>query len=203
MTGIYKITSPLGKIYIGQSRDIQLRMKVYGRASCFRQCKLYGSIVKYGWINHSIEIAHELPADVEDTILDNYEKLYWQLYLDAGREMLNIKEPGSNGRFSEETKNLISEANSKKVFQYSKDGVFINEWKSAVEAANYLKISPSPISSCVLEDGRSKTCGGFVWKRYKADKIEPPKRKKPKSSIRKRRSDLGVKRGKKLIIQQS
>ena len=46
--GIYKITSPSGKIYIGQSKDINLRIIYYKNARCKCQQKLYYSILKYG-----------------------------------------------------------------------------------------------------------------------------------------------------------
>lgn len=48
--GIYKITSPSGKIYIGQSRDLDKRLKSYkcGSSKTKGQPKLYNSFEKYG-----------------------------------------------------------------------------------------------------------------------------------------------------------
>jgi predicted GIY-YIG superfamily endonuclease len=46
---IYKITSPSEKVYIGQSRNIQRRVKNYKRIDCKQQTILYNSINKYGW----------------------------------------------------------------------------------------------------------------------------------------------------------
>ena len=34
---------------------------------------------------------------------------YWQMYKDIGTKLMNIREPGSNGKLSEETKKLIGE----------------------------------------------------------------------------------------------
>lgn len=54
--GIYKITSPSGKIYIGQSVDIENRFKTYLRYSCKSQPKLLASLKSYGSENHIYEI---------------------------------------------------------------------------------------------------------------------------------------------------
>jgi group I intron endonuclease len=107
MIGIYKITSPSNKIYIGQSWNIEKRRKIYASCSCKLQPKLYNSFIKYGYENHIFEIVHELPIDVTQEILDNYEILYWQQYKDCEFEMINIKEPGLGGKHSQETKNKI------------------------------------------------------------------------------------------------
>lgn len=49
------------------------------------------------------------------------------------------------------------------VLQYTKDGIFIREWSHAREAAEVLHISKRAIYECCK--GRSKTSGGFIWKR--------------------------------------
>lgn len=108
MVGIYKITNPEGKIYIGQSWEIEERQKRYGRPSVNKnQKKIYNSIKKYKWENHLFEIIHELTNDIAQNILDKYEVLYWDLYKSCGVEMLNIREPGRGGRNSEETRALM------------------------------------------------------------------------------------------------
>ena len=48
MIGIYKITSPSGKIYIGQSKDIEKRFKAYKNLKCKGQPYIYRSLLKYG-----------------------------------------------------------------------------------------------------------------------------------------------------------
>ena len=52
--------------------------------------------------------------------------------------------------------------NSKSVFQYSADGVFIAQYQSAREAQKKTGISFSVISNCVR--GRTKLGGGFIWR---------------------------------------
>lgn len=57
--GIYKITSPSGRIYIGQSEDINRRFHQYKKLNCKKQWLLYKSFVKYGVDNHIFEIIVE------------------------------------------------------------------------------------------------------------------------------------------------
>lgn len=104
MVGIYKITSPSGKVYIGQSLRIETRISQYRSASCKTQRYLHSSILKYGWDSHLFKVIHELPEDISQEILNSYETFYWRQYKDLGFQMLNIREPGSKGKISEETK---------------------------------------------------------------------------------------------------
>lgn len=109
MKGIYKITSPSGKIYIGQSTNIYVRFSNYKSVSPIKaQRKLYNSFLKHGVENHIFEIIYELPHDVDATILTNYEQFYIDQYNAAGFELLNLKmEAGRHGGHSEETRRLI------------------------------------------------------------------------------------------------
>lgn len=54
MKVIYKITSPSGRVYIGQTGLLKKRINAYKHARCRKQRKLYNSIVKYGWINKQV-----------------------------------------------------------------------------------------------------------------------------------------------------
>lgn len=56
MIGIYKITSPSNKIYIGQSIDIEKRFMQYKLLRCKGQTILYNSFLKYGVENHKFEV---------------------------------------------------------------------------------------------------------------------------------------------------
>jgi group I intron endonuclease len=57
--GIYKITSPSGKVYIGQAIDIERRWNQYRRLGCKNQSKLYASLNHYGFEAHTFEIIME------------------------------------------------------------------------------------------------------------------------------------------------
>ena len=56
MMGIYIITNPTGKVYIGQSANIENRIQRYHAKTCKDQPLLYNSIIKYGWDQHQWDI---------------------------------------------------------------------------------------------------------------------------------------------------
>ena len=111
--GIYKITSPKNKIYIGQSRNVRKRINMHNHIAKFikHNSKLYASMVKYGKENHIFELAHELPEDISIDTINQYEKLYYDLYKDCGCEMLNLQDPGNFHIMTEETKQKIRDKN--------------------------------------------------------------------------------------------
>ena len=77
--GIYKITNPKGKVYIGQSINIYGRWEKYKRyyTHLSQQPKIYNSLMKYTPTNHEFEILEECSLD-----LLNERETYWkQLYL--------------------------------------------------------------------------------------------------------------------------
>jgi group I intron endonuclease len=76
--GIYKIISPSGKIYIGQSKDINQRWKFYSFYNCKNQIKLYNSLKKYGFDMHVFDIIEECSLEH----LDKRERYWKQYYLD-------------------------------------------------------------------------------------------------------------------------
>jgi group I intron endonuclease len=72
---IYKLVSPSGKVYIGQSRNINKRFGMYSRFECKNQRKLYPAICKYGWDNFTKEILISY-EDVEQGVLNYKETAY-------------------------------------------------------------------------------------------------------------------------------
>jgi group I intron endonuclease len=105
--GIYKITSPSNKVYIGQSIRIEGRLADHRNCSN-KQIALYRSFTKYGYENHSFKIVHELPKDVDKETIDRYEQIYMDAYRDCGILLLNSKEAGSRGTLSKESRDKIS-----------------------------------------------------------------------------------------------
>ena len=71
--GIYKITSPSGRIYIGESVDILTRWVSYRNLSCKGQPKLLGSLKKYSPENHIREVADEWKEKLDPRV---YNALY-------------------------------------------------------------------------------------------------------------------------------
>lgn len=67
MVGIYKITSPSGRVYIGQSVNIEGRLEDYKWGVNIKsQRKLYRSILKYGYFKHIFEVVEECSIEEVD-----------------------------------------------------------------------------------------------------------------------------------------
>ena len=106
--GIYKITSPSGKIYIGQSKDIYKRIEIYRNIRCKAQTKLYNSLTKYGWLNHKFEII----CECDESQLNCLEIMHIKTHNSFNSEHgLNLTSGGYRGNLSEESKQKISIAN--------------------------------------------------------------------------------------------
>lgn len=113
--GIYRIESPSGKIYIGQTAKFNKRTWYYKRGYCKSQPILYKSIQKYGWDRHKCELIQELPPDVSYQIMYEYEDLYITQYREVGYKLLNAREAGLCGSFSAEARKNMSIAQSGKI----------------------------------------------------------------------------------------
>lgn len=110
--GIYKITSPTGKIYIGQSKDINRRKRNYKNGRCKNQIKLYNSILKYGWDEHMFEIICECDElELNKLELINIKK--FGLFNDE--HGMNLTSGGDHSKHSDETKRKISDGNKGRV----------------------------------------------------------------------------------------
>jgi len=86
MVGIYKITNPKGRIYIGQSIDVKQRWRCYERYTynCKNQVKLFNSLMKYGYGKHLLEVIVEC-GEGELDVLENK----WKLHFDSVEKGLN------------------------------------------------------------------------------------------------------------------
>lgn len=84
--GIYKITSPSGRIYIGESKNIHYRWSKYKILNCKDQHGLYNSFLKYTVERHSFEI-------VEECSLQELKcrERYWQDFYNVLKRGLNCK----------------------------------------------------------------------------------------------------------------
>ena len=107
MIGIYKITSPSGKIYIGQSVDIERRWRDHKNDSY--HCKLRSSFIKHGFENHIFEILEECSIE----LLNERERFYQDEFDVLGEGGLNLVLTQTNDRsglFSKETKQKLSDS---------------------------------------------------------------------------------------------
>lgn len=109
MKGIYKITNPKGRIYIGKANDIDFRMRSYKCLNCKDQPKIYNSLAKYGYDSHEIKVVAELNELDSERMLSILEWGLYHAYKIAGFEMLNCVEPDYDGGnlHTEETKRKI------------------------------------------------------------------------------------------------
>lgn len=108
ISGVYKITSPSGKVYIGESKNIYNRWRQYKWLQTDGQAYLHNSLNKYGVDNHRFEIIHilKLPnifiESIHRQILYDYECLFIQQYKDNGFKMLNLTDGGRDGYYIDE-----------------------------------------------------------------------------------------------------
>lgn len=99
--GIYKITSPSKRIYIGQSINILGRFDRYKKADCKKQIRLHRSLLKHGAEKHKFEILCECKREE----LNDLEIYYIDLYQSFNHNFgLNLREGGRQAKPSEETK---------------------------------------------------------------------------------------------------
>jgi len=103
MIGIYKITSPSGKIYIGQSINLERRLARYksNLNASKGQIRLNRSFVKYGVENHLFEIV--LECLVEE--LNTKERYYQDLFncIEKGLNLRYTKTNDKSGKMSAES----------------------------------------------------------------------------------------------------
>lgn len=129
---------------------------------------IFEHIAKWEYFNGKIpdgyQIDHIIPIKMGGT-----NKLS-NLRVVTQRENLNnpltiyyrIKKSKSKGRVvSLETRKKIAKAQSKPVYQYTKDGEFVKEWESAHEAGRN-GFQRTSISECC--NGKRKSAGGFIWR---------------------------------------
>lgn len=99
MVGIYKITNPQGKVYIGQSVNIPMRWVSHrSRKGRVGKGKLQCSFRKHGHENHTFEIVE--CCLVND--LNNRERHYQVLYDTLGDNGLNMLLTTLKPRFTKE-----------------------------------------------------------------------------------------------------
>ena len=122
MIGIYKIISPKGRIYIGQSVDIERRFKWHRNNTPKHKTRLANSLKKYGVENHLFEVIEQ--CEVSEL---NIKERYWQDYYDVlngGLNLLLTKTHDKSGYASEETKTKLSKIRTGKT--HSKERRLIN-----------------------------------------------------------------------------
>jgi group I intron endonuclease len=163
---IYKISSPSGRLYIGQTQNLRKRINSY---KCDikknrKEIKLHNSLRKYSWDAHILEVIEK----VEDCLLDERE-IYWiafyKTYCYEYPRGLNMTKggDGNNGSWMHDIKRREKQAKrftgngnpfygkhhteefkarkSKEVSEYNKqNGIKVPEW--GIQKSRLQKIKP-------------------------------------------------------------
>lgn len=156
VVGIYSITSPSGRIYIGQSWDIKQRWFGHKKISK-RGCPLLNnSFKKYGTDKHLFKIICELPPDISQEILDQYEIIYINQYKEVGFRLLNLKSGGYNAKLPEYLRKKISDLH--KGNKYSVGRAMTTATRVALQKANIGRKMPESVrvkfAASASENGR-------------------------------------------------
>jgi group I intron endonuclease len=146
MIGIYKITSPTKRVYIGQSIDIERRFKAYQNIKKSKgQTAIHNSFKKHGIEKHIFTVILEC----EITELNDKERYYQDLFQCIGKNGLNCnltKSSDRSGKHSkesllkmsvaqkgrkhtEETKLLLSEISKKRIITKERIKPLTSYWK--------------------------------------------------------------------------
>ena len=115
MIGIYKITNPKGKTYIGQSVNIEKRWNRYKNLipkDCIGQPLIYRSLIKYGVKNHIFEIIELCNKEELNKLESYYIVLYNSFNSKCG---LNLTSGGTNYLFSDISRRKMSIAQKNKI----------------------------------------------------------------------------------------
>lgn len=140
---VYKITSPRNKVYIGSTINLKNRLYHYSSHNCKKQYKLYSSLKKYGFENHTIEVLEEPVLE----ILRQREHYYGMLYDTLSKNGLNLSLPKSNAKYesmTKDTRDKIAESHKGKKLSESHRLKIIEALKKrVVSEETRLKISTS------------------------------------------------------------
>jgi len=142
MIGIYKITSPSGKVYIGQAINTYKRLESYKGLYCKSQTKLYNSLVKYGFFEHVFEVIEECTKE-ELNIRERYWQDFYDVLSEKGLNCRLTQTDSKSGHCSQETRNKIRDTNLQKGIMppiREKGYTLTQEHKDAIKQSNLKKI---------------------------------------------------------------
>jgi group I intron endonuclease len=133
-SGIYKITNPNGKIYIGKSVNCHKRFYDYRALDCKNQPEIYYSLKKYGWFHHTFEVIEECVVDILIT-----REQYWINHYDSINKGLNSdgKNRGYSGRTLSQS---AKDEKSKKMKENWANGNFKRNYGKPIKDNNTGKV---------------------------------------------------------------
>jgi predicted GIY-YIG superfamily endonuclease len=184
---IYKITNPIGQIYIGVTSSLYKRLFSHSHSDKYSIKHHSGlmreSVGKFGWDSHSVEIVWFSRESNEKEAYNMEMQMiikYNSHYLDNKGIGLNKRRGHHDNSYLKMSKHCVP------VYQYNMEtGDFIAEFGSSNEAARSLdknKYAVSCISNARM--GRSEYAFGYYWSAVKYDNYKPIKIGKITNNIR-------------------
>lgn len=179
---VYEHVSPSGKHYVGITRMSPKKRWANGKGYLKgTQIVFQRAILKYGWNNIQHNIILENISESEAKYAEKYLIKWYKLH----KKSYNMTDGGDTisslcmQKSVEYHKNLPKEQhpfynikgennpNSIKVYQYNRDGVFIKEWGSIIDAANTFNNPVSTatgITACCK--GKLPATKGYIWRYF-------------------------------------
>lgn len=162
---IYRLIFPNGKIYVGQTSNLKLRMQDHRYLSVSGKGKrpLHNAIRKYDWDS----VKSETLIICNSTQVDQYETAIISLY--KSNTIIcgyNLESGGNlNKVHSQNTKDLIRDKatgrrtiTGKKVVQYDLDGNFVNTWDAAKYADEFYGYVITTVAKACRRSANRKLC---------------------------------------------
>lgn len=180
-SGVYMMTNKVtGKHYIGQSMDIEVRIRGHFCIKAQKNERLREAMIKHGrdhWIISVLFISDDLSARHEkekeyivkyDTVDAGYNTTYgghgFEGAVHSDETINKIRKSLSGRAFSDETRKKISSAKSVKIRETTKGRIF----DSIAAASKYYGISGYNISLCCDTDTEyaRNLCRPFAFERF-------------------------------------
>lgn len=157
---IYKITSPSGRVYVGKTKRLKIRIWEYRWRSKKRKSIIHDSIKGYGWEAHKLEVIEE----ISDELL-NEREMFWikelnTFYLDNENGMNMTR--GGDGNVPSWKHNIERRKKQSKAFS-GKNNPFYGKTHSeeyrkrkSIEVSEYNKKNGVKVPEWGAEKGRQK-----------------------------------------------
>ena len=132
ISGIYSITNPEGKVYIGMSKNIKQRWQSYKRTSNTSQGYIRESINKHGYDKHRFDVLERCgSADLYDKEVDfkrkfiaeyGWDKALFMKIYDLGKGVYN-----NNKRFKRISESRGGKEDMRKIFKTATLESYVDE----------------------------------------------------------------------------
>ena len=176
-SGIYKIENKANsKIYIGSTINFTTRW--WKHRALLRHCKhpnshLQAAWNKYGESNFAFQIIEKCSPDSllskEQYYINTMNPAYNQTMIAGKIEMTSERRKKLSDAINRAYKSGRLVKTEKIVYQYDLRGNYITSYPSLTKASVSTNTDLSHLSSAL--HGKSNVAGGYVWRFYKADKI--------------------------------